>query len=166
MFAQHDIVWKEALRAGGAGDPLAILPGSQFRPGERIAPNRAAARPVERCLVVAPLWGGQVGFLIACTAALSFCSGLCVLAVSSAIEMAVPRWAILAYGAACAMQALLAPALGRPWRLFPTSCHPDGGFPRIEGAPAFRARSSAARQFFLSPSPWACPGKSLGARQP
>src|SRR5262249_38306946 len=72
--------------------------------------NLLAGRP----LVVGPGRGGLGGYLLAWTVPLSFCSGLCGLAVSPAFEVAVPRWSILGYGAACALLALLAPLLRGP----------------------------------------------------
>jgi hypothetical protein len=47
--------------------------------------------------------------------ALAYCSGLVGLAVSPAFEVGVPRWFILAYGGSCALAALVAPLLNRPW---------------------------------------------------
>jgi hypothetical protein len=65
--------------------------------------------------------GGLDGYLMAWAAALSFCGGLFGLAVSPALEVAVPRWFILAYAAGCAVLAPLALLLSRPWQQRPTS---------------------------------------------
>ena len=59
---------------------------------------------------------GPEGFLLAWTAALSFCSGLFGLAVLPLFHLEAPRWLILAYGVSCALQALLALLLSRPRR--------------------------------------------------
>jgi hypothetical protein len=75
--------------------------------------RRKASRQLRACLpeaplAVAPKGGGPAGYLLAWTAALAFCAGLVGLAVSSPFEVAVPRWLILAHGAACVLTALLA----------------------------------------------------------
>jgi carboxymethylenebutenolidase len=58
--------------------------------------------------------GGLSGYLLAWTAPLSFCGGLVGLAVLPALEVTVPRGAILGYGVGCALLALLALLLSRP----------------------------------------------------
>jgi hypothetical protein len=46
----------------------------------------------------------------------AFCAGLLALAVLPPLGVAVPRWLILAYGAGCALLALLAVRLSGPWQ--------------------------------------------------
>jgi hypothetical protein len=67
---------------------------------------------------VAPDAGELGGYLLGWTVPLVFCSGLIGLAVSSLFEVAVPRWLILADGVSCALLALLALLLTRPWQQF------------------------------------------------
>jgi len=74
-----------------------------------------------------PELGGPDGYLLAWTATLSFCRGLFGLAVSSADEVAVPRWSILAHGVGCAFLVLLALLLSRPWQQRPASTRQDHG---------------------------------------
>jgi hypothetical protein len=71
--------------------------------------------PAGHAHIVTTWRSGFGGHLFAWTAPLAFCTGLCCLAVSSVYEVAVPRWFILAYGAACALLALIevSPKLGR-----------------------------------------------------
>jgi hypothetical protein len=57
---------------------------------------------------------GGAGYLLASMVPLVFCSGLLGLAVSPAFEVAVPRGLILAWGAGCAVVALVAPLLSGP----------------------------------------------------
>ena len=91
---------------------------------------------------------GRLGsYLLAWTAALSFCGGLFGLAVSSAFEVAVPRWFILAYGVGCALLALL---LSRPWQQRPTSTPQDHGLLMGEGAMAFWAAAVKASMAHFS----------------
>jgi hypothetical protein len=57
------------------------------------------------------------GPLLACSAALAFCSGLIGLAASSLREEApAPLWLILVYGGGCVLSALLAALLSGPRR--------------------------------------------------
>jgi hypothetical protein len=64
--------------------------------------------------------GTLAGYLLAWTVPIVFCAGLVGLAVSSLLEVAVPRWLILAHGIGCFLAALLAPLLTRPRR---QPCH-------------------------------------------
>jgi hypothetical protein len=114
--------------------------------GERsAAPAKLlAGRP----LCVKPEWLGLGGYLLGWTAALSFCSGLCGLAVSSAFEVAVPRWFILAYGAACALLALLPTISSRSWQQLQTSRQPDCGFLMGENATALWATGKESMACF------------------
>ena len=84
-----------------------------------------------------------VGAFLAWTATLSFCGGLFGLAVSPAFEVAVPRWFILAHGGCCALLALLAPLLSRPWQS-PTSTRQDHGLPMGEDPRVFWAAAAKA----------------------
>jgi hypothetical protein len=77
-------------------------------------PGRAASSP-ERPLSFRLERSGLAGYLLAWAAALAYCSGLVGLAVSPAFEVGVPRWFILACGGGCALAALVAPLLNRPW---------------------------------------------------
>jgi hypothetical protein len=70
----------------------------------------------EESFSVAPDAGELAGYLLAWTTLLAFCSGLVGLAVSSQFEVSVPRWLILAYGVGCALLAVLALVLSRPWQ--------------------------------------------------
>jgi hypothetical protein len=135
MFAQDRIGRKDR-----ADELLSVLPGSCPRPELRTALSFAASLDERPPLVFAARveWTGR---LLAWTAGLSFCSGLCALAISSAFEVTAPRWAILAYGGACALQALVAPALGRSWRRLQTSRQPGCGFPTSGDATVFGAMS-------------------------
>jgi folate-dependent phosphoribosylglycinamide formyltransferase PurN len=69
-------------------------------------------------------------YLLAWTVPLSFCSGLLGLAALSRLEAAVPRWFILAYGAGCALVALLALLLCRPWQPHPAPARGRPALPR------------------------------------
>jgi hypothetical protein len=76
---------------------------------------------------------GPDSYLLAWTATLSFCGGLFGLAVSSTFEVAVPRWLILACGAGCALQALQALLLSRPWQQRPNRPRSPTGSVRVVG---------------------------------
>jgi hypothetical protein len=78
------------------------------------------AVPPDGPLVVAPERSGPGGYLLAWTVPLLFCSGLCGLAVSSVLEVAVPRWFILASGVVCALLVLLAPLVNWSCRKSPS----------------------------------------------
>jgi hypothetical protein len=75
-------------------------PGVSWQEGPSLPPDRS----------------GPAGPLLACAAALAFCSGLVELALSSPFESPAPRWFILAYGVACVLLALLALLLSGPRR--------------------------------------------------
>ena len=94
---------------------------------------------------------GRLGsYLLAWTAALSFCGGLFGLAVSSAFEVAVPRWFILAYGVGCALLTLLALLLSRPWQQYPISTRQDLSLLMGEGPMAFWAAAAKASMAHFS----------------
>jgi formyltetrahydrofolate deformylase len=108
-------------RPGPAPSPATQvgLPGS--------APQVAGVRLQMRCPERPPLRlegpfslppgrGGPGSHLLAWTVPLSFCAGLLGLAVLARFGVAVPRWFILAYGGGCAVVALLALLLCRPWQ--------------------------------------------------
>jgi hypothetical protein len=115
------------LRAphGGARSGV-FFPGgfSAWLPFERDPQGRGllAGGP----LSVALERGGLGGHLLVWTVPLSFGSGLIGLGVSP-FGVAVPRWLILAYGVACALKAVLAVLLSRPWQqLQPSAGQHDG----------------------------------------
>jgi hypothetical protein len=89
-----------------------------------------------------PELSGLDSYLVAWTATLSFCGGLFGLAVSSTFEVAVPRWFILAYGIGCALLALLALLLSRPWQKYPISTRQDLSLLMGEGPMAFWAAAA------------------------
>src|SRR5262249_14865748 len=91
-----------------------------------------------------PELSGLDSYLLAWTATLSFCGGLFGLAVSSALEVWVPRCFILAYGVGCALLALLALLLSRPWQQFPSSTRQDLSLLMGEGPMAFWAAAAKA----------------------
>jgi hypothetical protein len=97
-----------------------------------------------------PELSGLNSCLLAWTAALSVIGGLIGLAVSPAFEVAVPRWFILAYGVGCALQALLALLLSRPWQQRPTSTCQDHGLLMGEGPMAFWAAAAKASMAHFS----------------
>jgi len=97
-----------------------------------------------------PELSGLDSYLLAWTATLSFCGGLFGLAVSSALEVAVPRWFILAYGVGCALLALLALLLSRPWQQFPSSTRQDLSLLMGEGPMAFWAAAAKASRIHFS----------------
>jgi hypothetical protein len=88
-----------------------------FLPGR---PRVGAGRWQEGPPLARPVRAGWTAYLLGWTASLSFCGGLFGLAVSPALEVAVPRWFILAYGIGCPLLALLAVLLRRPWQQRPT----------------------------------------------
>jgi hypothetical protein len=69
-------------------------------------------RPLSR----APEWVGLAGFVLACLVLPAFCLGLFALAMLPSLEVAVPRWLILTYGAGCVLLAQLAVLLSSPWQ--------------------------------------------------
>jgi hypothetical protein len=70
-------------------------------------------------------WSGLAIYLLAWTVPLGFCSGLLGLGVSSAFEVVIPRWLILAHGGGCVLVALVAPLLSLPWQSCPTTAQQD-----------------------------------------
>ena len=127
-----------------------------FLPGR---PRVGAVRWQEGPSSGPPELGGLV--LLAWTATLSFCGGLFGLAVSSAFEVAVPRWFILAHGVGCTLQALLALLLSRPWQQRPTSTRQDHGLLMGEGPMAFWAAAAKASMAHFS-----CIGPKRAAVRP
>jgi hypothetical protein len=71
---------------------------------------------LQEALTPRPEWRGLALYLLAWTVPLGFCSGLFGLAVSSAFEVVVPRWLILAYGGGCVLGTLVTPLLSLPWQ--------------------------------------------------
>jgi hypothetical protein len=76
-------------------------------------PERSPSSP-EETLPPRPERDGLALYLLAWTVPLGFCAGLFALAVSSAFEVVVPRWLILAHGVGCVLVALVALLLSLP----------------------------------------------------
>ena len=93
------------------------------------------------------------GILFAWMAPLSFCAGLCSLAVSSAFEVVVPRWFLLAYGSSSVVLALLAPVLSRSWQRLQNSVQSGSDFPMGQDAMAFWAPGKEQQTAFLGSMP-------------
>jgi hypothetical protein len=75
---------------------------------------RAPSPRLEGAFSLPPSREGLGSYLLAWSVPLSFCSGLLGLAVLS--PFVAPRWFVLAYGAGCALVAVLALLLSRPWQ--------------------------------------------------
>src|SRR5262249_5468010 len=90
-----------AVHAGVANRGREIA--GAFLPGR---PRVGAVRLQEGPPLARPNWVGWTAYLLGWTASLSFCAGLFGLAVSPALEVAVPRWFILTYGVGCPLLAL------------------------------------------------------------
>src|SRR5262245_3379411 len=80
---QHGTGLKVTLGAGGAGARPAALPGPHLPPVDRAVSSLTGSLLAGRSLVVEPGRGGLGACLLAGAVALSFCSGLCGLEVSS-----------------------------------------------------------------------------------
>jgi hypothetical protein len=125
MLDDQDIRWKVARGAGGTGERPAALPGPHLRPGDW-------------ALALPPDCGGLAGALLASMVPLVFCSGLIGLAVLPPLGVGVPRGLILAHGASCALLALLALLLSRPWQQAQPSARQNHGYPKgadVDGGP-------------------------------
>jgi folate-dependent phosphoribosylglycinamide formyltransferase PurN len=108
-----------APRPGLAPGPAASLPDGVPASTGVCLPMRCPECPPARLEVpfaLPPGRGGLGSYLLAWTVPLSFCFGLLGLAVLSPFGAEVPRWFVLAYGAGCALVALLALLLSWPWR--------------------------------------------------
>jgi hypothetical protein len=128
VLDQLGIDLKVTRGARRAGERPAALPSPHLRPGEQTLLSLEMKFFAGRPLFVKRERVSLGGYLLGWTAPLSFCAGLCGLAVSSAFEVAVPRWSIVGYGAACVLLALLAQVLSRSWQQLQTSGQPDCGF--------------------------------------
>jgi hypothetical protein len=142
LFDIGSMVTRGAKELGGLASPRFRIGG---RSNVSLAEDLAARRP----LFVEMEWYGLGGYLFAWTATLSFCWGLCGLAISPTFEVLVPRWFMLAYGTACVLMALLAPFLRRSLQQRQTSGHSDR-FPMGNDATAISATvdGSTARVTF------------------
>jgi hypothetical protein len=138
---QLDIGCRVAHEARRPGGP----PSPRFRTKDRSELSLTADLVVGRRHIVEPEPFGLGGYLVAWTARLSFCWGLCGLAVSPAFEVLGPRWFIVAHGTAFVLMALVAPILGR-WRRQPqTSGRPDRFLTSKDAAALWAMNGFAAR---------------------
>ena len=126
MLDQYDIRSKMTCSARDAGDLPAALSNPHVRPPHWPRLSLTGSLVAGRLLFIEPKWVALGRYLLASTGPLSFCSGICGLAISSAFESAVPRWFILGYGGACVLLTLLAPSLTGSWH-FQTSGQPEYG---------------------------------------
>jgi hypothetical protein len=97
---------------GGLMVPAHVTNGG--RPVTRLLPPRCCLR-TGPSWQEGPAWARLVGFVLACLVLPAFCLGLIALAVLPSLEIAVPRWLILVYGAGCVLLAVLAVLLRGPW---------------------------------------------------
>jgi hypothetical protein len=134
---------------GATGALVTAVPNANTAGGATTVPLAPGAT-----FDVAARRGGLGAYLLAWEAALLFCAGLVALAVLPSSGVTVPRAAILAHGAHCALLALLALLLGGPWQGSPGEVPPAPPQARQGLGPCW-AREAGAR---FRPARERCPG--------